>query len=66
MTTLTIPDNQPKSASAPVRFFWTQHKDGAEVFCCRRGDGSITEVLSPEEISSAEELIAELRLDAPQ
>jgi hypothetical protein len=57
-----MPETMPArtESSAPIRFFWTQREDGAEVFCCCHSDGSATEVLSPNEIATAEELIAEL------
>jgi hypothetical protein len=43
-----------------LRFFWMEREDGAEIFCCRHADDSLTEVLSPDEVETAEELIAEL------
>jgi hypothetical protein len=43
-----------------LRFFWSEREDGAEVFGCRHADGSLTQILSPEELETAEELIAAL------
>jgi hypothetical protein len=46
--------------SAPLHFFWIQRQDGAEALYCRQADGSITRVISPEEVASDDQLIAEL------
>jgi hypothetical protein len=57
----TATNNQLKSATRPLSFFWALREgDGAEVFSCRCLDGSTVEMLSPDEIRTTEELIAEL------
>jgi hypothetical protein len=52
---------EPISAN-PISFIWSEREDGAEVFCCRRSDGSSTDILTAEELGSAEELIHSLAL----
>jgi hypothetical protein len=45
-----------------LHFYWAEREDGAELFYARNSDGSSVEVLSAEELGSAEELIHSLTL----
>jgi hypothetical protein len=48
----------------PISFIWMEREDGAEVFSARHSDGSAVEVLTAEELGSAEELIHSLQENA--
>jgi len=63
MDTLTFPipgSYEAFTGSTGLHFYWSEREDGAEVFCARHNDGSSTDILSAEELGSAEEFIHSL------
>jgi hypothetical protein len=48
------------TSTKPISFVWTEREDGAKLFYARNSDGSSVEILSAEQLESAEELIYSL------